>query len=154
MQLVRAAESSPDIPRYERPGVERLPMVFESEEYDILVEAVVTGLSRPWGMVFLPDGDMLITERQGTVRLIRDGTLEPEPVPGTPEVLARQRRIAESRFTGCVSVALHHLGARGNGQQRVGYLSLSGGRDSPDRKIQRRAGPEQALSDSRWSQRS
>jgi len=100
MQLVRAAESSPDIPRYERPGVERLPMVFETEEYDILVEAVATGLSRPWGMVFLPDGDMSITERQGTVRLIRDGTLEPEPVPGTPEVLARQ-------LSGLMDIALH-----------------------------------------------
>lgn len=44
------------------------------------VETVVTGLEVPWALAFLPDGDWLVTERPGRVRLIRDGALIPEPV--------------------------------------------------------------------------
>ena len=40
-------------------------------------------------MAFLPGGDMLVTERPGRLRIIRDGHLLPDPVPGVPEVLAR-----------------------------------------------------------------
>lgn len=50
----------------------------------ILVEA----LEHPWGMSWLPDGTLLVTERPGRVRIIRDGVLEPNPVAGVPEVLA------------------------------------------------------------------
>ena len=42
----------------------------------------------PWGMAFLPDGDMLITERPGRLRLVRDGTLDPAPIAGVPKVFA------------------------------------------------------------------
>ncbi|MEQ9316590.1 MAG: PQQ-dependent sugar dehydrogenase [Henriciella sp.] len=48
---------------------------------------VATGLDVPWGMVFLPGGDILVTERGGTIRVIRDGELLPTPVTGTPETL-------------------------------------------------------------------
>jgi glucose/arabinose dehydrogenase len=40
-------------------------------------------------MAFLPGGDMLITERPGRLRIVRDGSLLPDPVPGVPEVLAQ-----------------------------------------------------------------
>ena len=41
---------------------------------------VAEGLAFPWDMLFLPDGDMLITEREGRIRIVRDGELLPDPV--------------------------------------------------------------------------
>ena len=45
-----------------------------------------TGLWHPWSLAFLPNGDMLVTERNGKLRMIRDGKLDPDPVPGVPAV--------------------------------------------------------------------
>jgi len=54
----------------------------------IKVETVATGLSHPWGLAFLPDGRMLVTERSGTLRLVsKDGKLSP-PLSGVPKVVA------------------------------------------------------------------
>lgn len=50
---------------------------------------LVTGLEHPWGMVFLPEGDILVTERPGRLRLINDNKLVKEPIKGVPEVFAR-----------------------------------------------------------------
>lgn len=50
------------------------------------VETVVTGLEVPWGIAFLPDGDWLVTERAGRVRLVTKGQLVPEPVVTIPVV--------------------------------------------------------------------
>jgi aldose sugar dehydrogenase len=47
-------------------------------DYDF--EVMATGLDIPWELVFLPDGDVLITERPGTVRVMQDGELLEEPV--------------------------------------------------------------------------
>ena len=53
----------------------------------IKVETVATGLGHPWGLAFLPDGRMLVTERSGTLRLVsKDGKLT-EPLSGVPEVV-------------------------------------------------------------------
>jgi len=46
----------------------------------IRVSVVARGLAHPWGLVFLPDGDMLVTERPGRVRIIHNGVVAPEPV--------------------------------------------------------------------------
>jgi aldose sugar dehydrogenase len=57
--------------------------------HEYTVNELVTGLDRPWGMAFLPDGDILITERPGRVRLVRDGQLRDAPVEGGPSVVAQ-----------------------------------------------------------------
>ena len=49
---------------------------------------VLQGLERPWGMAWLPDGSILITERPGKLRIVRNGKLDLEPIPGVPEVFA------------------------------------------------------------------
>jgi glucose/arabinose dehydrogenase len=46
---------------------------------DLTFDTVATGLSVPWDLVFLPDGRILVTEREGRIRLIQDGTLQSEP---------------------------------------------------------------------------
>jgi glucose/arabinose dehydrogenase len=54
----------------------------------IKIEAVATGLEHPWGMQFLPDGRLLVTERPGRMRLVgKDGKLS-RPIAGVPEVAA------------------------------------------------------------------
>jgi glucose/arabinose dehydrogenase len=50
----------------------------------IRVEAVVTGLEVPWGLAFLPDGGMLLTERPGRIRRVAEGRLQAEPVARVP----------------------------------------------------------------------
>src|SRR2546421_1070948 len=43
------------------------------------VTSTATGLEAPWSLAFLPNGDMLVTERPGRVRLVRSGQLQPQP---------------------------------------------------------------------------
>ena len=81
------------------PVAEDVP-VLETLEYRIRVVTVVEGLTHPWSVAFLPDGDMLITERFGGLRLIRDGVLQPEPISSFPEVHA-------NRQGGLMDVVLH-----------------------------------------------
>ena len=50
------------------------------------VVVVARGLVQPWSIAFLPDGDLLVTERPGRLRLIHDGVLDPDPVQGVPAV--------------------------------------------------------------------
>ncbi len=60
--------------------------VYQSAHHDYRVVPVAEGLVHPWSMAWLPNGDMLITEKPGRLRLVRDGQLLPEAIPGTPEV--------------------------------------------------------------------
>ncbi len=62
--------------------------VFGSQHHNYRVVTVVEGLEIPWSMTFLPDGDMLVTERPGRLRIVRNGTLLPEAVAGVPAVHA------------------------------------------------------------------
>lgn len=50
------------------------------------VEVLTDELSHPWSMAFLPNGDVLITERAGRLRIFRNGKLLPEPVSGLPGI--------------------------------------------------------------------
>jgi glucose/arabinose dehydrogenase len=61
---------------------------------------VIKGLSHPWAMQFLPDGSILVTERAGRLRVIRNGKVDPAPVPGLPA-------IAASGLNGLLDIALH-----------------------------------------------
>ncbi len=61
---------------------------------------VTKGLNQPWSMAFLPDGGILITERPGRLRIVRNGVLDPKPIAGVPEVQARG-------LTGLMDLALH-----------------------------------------------
>lgn len=60
--------------------------VYSSARHDFRVVTVADGLDHPWSMAWLPGGEMLIVERPGRLRLLRDGVLQPEPVAGWPEV--------------------------------------------------------------------
>lgn len=60
--------------------------VHTSEHHNFRVVTVADGLQHPWGMAWLPNGDMLVTERPGRVRLIQDGQLVERPLSGIPEV--------------------------------------------------------------------
>ena len=76
---------------------------------------VVDGLEHPWGLAFLPDGRMLVTERPGRLRIVADGWLVPEPVAGVPEVW-------DDGQGGLLDVALHP-GFAENGLIYLSYAS-------------------------------
>ncbi|MCC6533796.1 MAG: PQQ-dependent sugar dehydrogenase [Burkholderiales bacterium] len=71
-----------------------------TEEHAVRVRVLVRGLEHPWSVAFLPDGRMLVTEREGRLRIVRDGKLEPKPVAGVPPVAA-------SGQGGLLDVVLH-----------------------------------------------
>jgi aldose sugar dehydrogenase len=64
-----------------------LDEVTESESQKFVVETVVTGLKVPWGLAFLPNGDLLISEREGTLHRFSNGKLGP-PIEGLPPIMA------------------------------------------------------------------
>lgn len=55
----------------------------------IVYEEVVSGLENPWGMAFLPNGDILITEKKGEIRIVRSGKLLEQKVQGLPKIYVR-----------------------------------------------------------------
>ncbi len=60
--------------------------LYRSALHDYRVVTVVDGLVRPWSMAWTPEGDMLVTEKPGRLRIVRNGKLLPDPVPGVPAV--------------------------------------------------------------------
>lgn len=67
-------------------GAEAAEGVHSSARHDFRVVIVADGLDHPWSMAWLPGGEMLIVERPGRLRVVRDGVLQPEPVAGWPAV--------------------------------------------------------------------
>src|SRR5438477_9276328 len=57
-----------------------------AEERHLRVVVITKGLQQPWFLAFLPDGALLVTERSGRVRIVRNGKLLPAPVAGVPPV--------------------------------------------------------------------
>ncbi|MBM4185307.1 MAG: PQQ-dependent sugar dehydrogenase [Gemmatimonadetes bacterium] len=62
--------------------------VYGSAEHSFRVVTVAEGFEHPWAIGFLPDGDILVTERPGRLRIIRNGRLLAAPVEGVPAVFA------------------------------------------------------------------
>lgn len=54
-------------------------------------ETIADDLRHPWSLAFLPDGRKLVTERDGQLRVIEDGTLHDEPVSGLPDIYVRNQ---------------------------------------------------------------
>ena len=65
----------------------RAEPVIHTEKQRLSYQIVTTGLQHPWSMAFLPSGDMLVTERGGQLRLIKqNGELHPQPITGLPQI--------------------------------------------------------------------
>lgn len=101
----RQARAQDDPPQWD--GVPPVPaptqpmVIHTAHEPNVLVRPLVSGLSHPWSLAFLPGGDILVTERPGRLRLVRGGELDPTPISGVPEVSSA------GQFTGLLEVALH-----------------------------------------------
>jgi aldose sugar dehydrogenase len=110
------------------PRVAPLPAPEEPRVFDTLdpgtairVVPLVKGLASPWSLAFLPNGDMLVTEKVGRLRVVRNGTLDPQPISGVPQVLAMGQggllevmphpQFAENKF---VYLTYSKTGERGN----------------------------------------
>jgi glucose/arabinose dehydrogenase len=88
--------------------------VLRSAHHDYRVVEVAAGLVNPWSMAFLPGGDVLITERPGRLRIVRQGKLLAQPVKGVPNVFAEGQG-------GLLDVVLHPNFT----SNRLLYLSFS-----------------------------
>ena len=115
------AEQQPEPEPFAADGIPAVPLPEEPVVYDtaqrqrIRVSVVTAGLTYPWGFAFLPDGSVLVTERLGTLRRIRDGVLDPTPIAGVPEVSLR------GQLEGLMDVAVHPDFS----QNRLVYLTYS-----------------------------
>ncbi|MDX3808316.1 PQQ-dependent sugar dehydrogenase [Bosea thiooxidans] len=87
---------------------------YPSSAGDLAVETVASGLEHPWGLAFLPDGHMLVTERPGRLRLVSAKGELSRPVTGVPNVVARGQG-------GLLGIALDP----DFGQNRLVYLSFA-----------------------------
>jgi glucose/arabinose dehydrogenase len=92
------------------------PVVFETAaQLQVRVVVVTDGLDHPWSLAFLPDGQLLVTERGGALQLVRrEGSVGPVPITGVPRVHARG-------LAGLMDVALHP----DFGNNRLVYLTYS-----------------------------
>ncbi|WP_291841849.1 PQQ-dependent sugar dehydrogenase [Maricaulis sp.] len=93
--------------------------IHETEQADFRIETVADGLEFPWSIAFLPDGDMLVSERAGRLRLIEDGVLRGAPIAGLPDIFA-------ARQGGLLGLALHPDFV----SNRLVYFAFSEGRMS------------------------
>lgn len=102
---IRDARDSADGPRppaWPAPKLADGPFEFETWEHrNLRVDVVARGLVSPRAIEFLPTGDILIAERSGALRIVRDGVLDPQPVAGTPAVAVL------GTATGFMDVKLH-----------------------------------------------
>jgi len=84
------------------------PFVYDTGEgMKIRVVVVTKGLSYPFSMTWLPDGTMLVTERMGKLRIIRNGKLDPQPVPGVPMNVGTGESGLPGAVHGLMDIVLH-----------------------------------------------
>lgn len=96
----------------------------KSERYTLKVESLASGLVLPWSVALLPDGLILITEKGGNLRVLRDGKLLPTPVAGLPAVTMRGQ--------GGLLDVVAHPGYRQNGLIYWSYSAGTGGEVGTD----------------------
>jgi glucose/arabinose dehydrogenase len=114
-----AQQSPPGGVRMPRPA--SLPVLTEPQEFQtiegpIRVVPFVRGLTNPWSLAFLPNGDILVTEKPGRLRIVRKGVLDPQSISGVPQVFAEGQG-------GLLEVAPHPRFA----ENRLIYLTYSKG---------------------------
>jgi glucose/arabinose dehydrogenase len=118
-------------------GFEPQPIPAEAIEFNtaevmrIRVVPVARGLVNPWSLAFLPGGDLLVTEKEGRLRVVRNGVLDPKPVPGVPTVRVQGRSglmdvVLHPQFAANRLVYFSYLKAVGAGNQ--GALTVARGR--------------------------
>lgn len=109
-------------------------VVLKTQKATVALEVVAAGLNTPWGLAFLPDGRMLVTERTvngGTLRIVDKGTVS-APVAGTPRVHVQQD-------AGMFDVEVHPRYAE-NGWIYLSYAELLPG-DTPPPPLAATADP-------------
>jgi glucose/arabinose dehydrogenase len=78
-----------------------------AEQMDVRVSIVTRGLEYPYSIAFLPTGEMLVTERAGRLRIVRNGVLDPKPVAGGPASRWSGKSGAIGASHGYMSVVVH-----------------------------------------------
>ena len=118
--------------------------VVRTGQHDFRIVPVVEGLVRPFSMVFTPEGDLLVTERPGRIRIVRNGVLLPDPVAGGPDVIALgtgARSMNGLEQAGMRDLALHpdfaanrllYLSYTKPGPDSLGNLAVARGRFEND----------------------
>jgi glucose/arabinose dehydrogenase len=76
------------------------PWNIDTETGRVHVSVLARDLQSPWSLAFLPNGDMLLTERPGRLRVVRGGALDPAPIEGLPEMFTES-------ISGLFGLALH-----------------------------------------------
>jgi glucose/arabinose dehydrogenase len=89
------------------PALPNGPVILDTGIQHQIALFITKGLNQPWSMAFLPDGAILITERGGKLRIVRNGRLDANPIAGVPEVRA-------TGLAGLMDLALHPRFAENN----------------------------------------
>jgi glucose/arabinose dehydrogenase len=82
-------------------------MYHTGEQQDIKVSVLTRGLEYPYSMAFLPTGELLVTERPGRLRIIRNGVLDPKPIEGGPPSRFQGKSGDLRAVHGYMSLAVH-----------------------------------------------
>src|SRR4051812_30111518 len=96
----RGAATSPPPITWPSPPPSDQPIVMDTAIQRPIRLVPTKGFNQPWSMAFLPDGSILVTERAGRLRIVRNGVLDPTPIAGVPAVAA-------TGLAGLMDIALH-----------------------------------------------
>ena len=108
------------------------PIEFDTGEGQRIRVVVVTkGLKFPWALTFTPDGAMLVTERTGQLRIVRNGVLDPKPVPCGPTGYFAGESGLPGAVHGYMDIALHPKFA----ENKFVYLSYTKPLDEKRRTV-------------------
>jgi glucose/arabinose dehydrogenase len=123
--IALSAQAQAPEPAMPRKALPSAPFVIDTAEQGQVRVVPIKGLSNPWSLVFLPNGDMLVNERPGRLRLVRNGAVVPQPISGVPPA------VHSEGLGGLMGLALHPQFA----ENRLVYLSytkpMGGGRHTP-----------------------